>query len=117
MRSCLKRRAQRVVTADAFFTDRRAQIIVLAARHGLPALYSVRVFAVAGGLMSYGPSFASTYQQVGVYGGRILKGDKASDLPVVQASAFELVINMSTAKALGLAVPPQLLALADETIE
>jgi putative ABC transport system substrate-binding protein len=106
-----------LVTADALFTDRRAQIIVLAARHALPAVYSVREFAVAGGLMSYGPSFASTYEQVGVYCGRILKREKPSDLPVVQASTFELVVNLSTAKTLGLSVPPQLLALADETIE
>ena len=109
--------ASLMVGPDALFTNLRAQIVALAAQHAVPAVYSVREFAEAGGLLSYGPNFVSTYEQVGAYVGRILKGEKPSDLPVMQASKFELVINLKAARALGVDVPDKLLALADEVIE
>jgi putative tryptophan/tyrosine transport system substrate-binding protein len=105
------------ISGDPVFNARRVQLALLAAIHRVPATFALRDFAEAGGLMSYGASLRDAYRQVGVYVGRILKGAKPADLPVVQASKFELVINHQTARMLGLTVPPSLLAIADEVIE
>jgi putative ABC transport system substrate-binding protein len=114
----VERRASALhIAADAFFNARREQFVVLSARHALPAIFHFREFAAAGGLMSYGPSLTDAYRQEGIYAGRILKGEKPAEMPVQQAVKIELVINMQTARALGLTVPLPLLGRADEVIE
>ena len=106
-----------LVIADPFFIARRDQVVALAARHAIPAIYPVRWFPECGGLMSYGSALGSLYQQVGTYAGRILNGAKPIDLPIEQNTKYDLVINLKTAKALSLTVPPSLLVRADEVVE
>jgi hypothetical protein len=106
-----------VVSGDPLFMDQRVQLVVLAARYSVPAIYPFREFAAAGGLVSYGPDFLDTYRQAGIYAGRILKGSKPTDLPIQQAVKVDLVINLDTAKALGITFPITLLGRADEVIE
>jgi putative ABC transport system substrate-binding protein len=106
-----------LVSNDAFFLSQRVQLVALAKRHSLPATYEFRDFPAIGGLMSYGPSLAGTFQKVGTYAALILKGAQPGDLPIQQPTAFELVINSATARSLGIQIPPSLLLRADEVIE
>ena len=106
-----------MVAFDAFFNARSAQLATLSLRYAIPAIYPARDFAEAGGLMSYGADLRDMYRQAGIYAGRILKGEKPTDLPVVQASKFEMVINLKAAKTIGLTLSPDVISIADEVIE
>jgi putative tryptophan/tyrosine transport system substrate-binding protein len=112
-----KRTDALLIGPDLFFTNRRVQLATLTVRHAIPAIYAFREFADAGGLMSYGTSNADRDRPVGAYAGRVLRGEKPADLPVLQATKFDFVINLQTARTLGIEVPPTLLARADEVIE
>jgi putative ABC transport system substrate-binding protein len=112
-----KRVAALLVSPDQLFLSRRVQLAILAVKYTVPAIHFVRDFPDVGGLMSYGPSFTDVNRQAGIYAGRILKGDKPADLPVMQTTKFEFVINLQAARTLGIELPPMLLAIADEVIE
>ena len=115
---CVQMQAEALlIQPDVLFLQRREQIAALALRHRLPAIYAIRDFPQAGGLMSYGSSFEDAHRLAGVYAGRILKGEKPADMPVIQGTKFDFVINLKTAKAIGLTIPPGILSIADEVIE